>query len=162
MEGDATLGLCEYHTGGFTEGELEAIDEYREKVTLRAYFDLEELLEGGDDLAVALRGRAEELTRWHDALTTLMADPRLENEQRRKNPSGPRYDERGKGPYCRAVARYLGFAAADYHQHRSGFEYAVTVWALQLQVPTTYPPESRHLDLNAKALKLWKPISSGP
>lgn len=154
---ETTLGLASYHTAGFTEGEVEAIHEYIAQVTLRAYFDLEELLEGsGDDgLAVALRRRAEELTTWHAALTALLADPRLENQRRRKDAYGPRYDERGEGPYCQAVARFLRAAAADYHRHRHGFEYAVTMWALGLQVPDSYPPESQHLDLDHKTFNLW-------
>ncbi|MFJ2217773.1 hypothetical protein ACIQVO_36875 [Streptomyces sp. NPDC101062] len=156
MNLDATLSLCAYQTAGFTLGELDAIEEYRERLTLRGYFDLEELLEEISEPAAALRGRAEELTLWHDALTRLMADPRLENARRRENPSGPRYDKNGKGPYCAAVARFLRFAAEDYHRHRQGFEYAVTVWALEgIQAPVNYPPESRRIDLNNKILTPW-------
>lgn len=154
MGGDATLGLCVYQTAGFTEGELEVIEEYQRQLTLQPYFDLEELDVAGS-LAAALRGRAQELVRWHDALTHLMADPRLENERRRENRFAPRYDEHGIGPYCAAVARFLGFAAEDYHRHRHGFEYTVTVWALGVTVPDTYPAESRSLDLHNRVLKLW-------
>ncbi|MFE3601340.1 hypothetical protein [Streptomyces sp. NPDC059142] len=156
MNLNATLDLCTYQTAGFTQGELDAIEEYCERLTLRGYFDLEELLEESSEPAAALRGRAEELTRWHDALTGLMADPRLENARRRENASGPPYDKNGKGPYCAAVARFFGFAAEDYHRHRQGYEYAVTVWALGLQAPASYPPESRYVDLNNKTLKLWR------
>ena len=155
MDLSATLSLCTYHTAGFTQGELDAIDDYQQQLTLRGHFDLEELLEGGQSMEAALRRRAEDLTRWHTALTELMTDPRLENQRRRENPSGPPYDKNGKGPYCAAVARYLGFAAEDYHRHRQGYEYAVTVWALGLQAQDSYPPESRHLDLDKRSLKLW-------
>lgn len=155
MDWDSSLSLSTYKTAGFTDGELEAIHEYRERRTLRAYFDLEELLEEtGDDLATALHSRAGELTRWYEDLTALMADPRLENARRRET-NGPRYDERGKGPYCGAVARWLGFAAEDYHRHRQGFEHAVTVWALNEQVSGTYPPNSRSVDHINRTLKLW-------
>ncbi|MFH8410687.1 hypothetical protein ACH4FX_38840 [Streptomyces sp. NPDC018019] len=143
--------LCAYQTAGFTQTELAAIEEYDAKLTLPPYFDLREMLDGTDDLERALHRRAEELTRWHAALTALMADPRLDNERRRRG--GPRYDEHGEGPYCQAVARYLRIAAEDYHRHR--FEYAVTVWALGLQVPDSYPPDSRHADLDNRSLKLW-------
>ncbi|MBL3671464.1 hypothetical protein JL475_37375 [Streptomyces sp. M2CJ-2] len=60
---------------------------------------------GLTELAAALRGRAEELAHWHDSLTKLMVDPRVENQRRREDPDGPAYDEHGTGPYCGAVAR---------------------------------------------------------
>ncbi|MCZ0983917.1 hypothetical protein O1L60_44950 [Streptomyces diastatochromogenes] len=153
---DGTLALCQYHTNGFAHHELEAIAEYRRQVSLRPYFDLEELLQGATDLDTALRGRAEELARWHEALTDLMNDPRLENERRRTRLSGPPFDEHGKGPYPAAVARYLSFAAEDYHNHRAGYEYAITVRALaRLHAAVTYPPETRRVDFNNKALSRW-------
>ncbi|MFE1408664.1 hypothetical protein ACFW5D_34805 [Streptomyces sp. NPDC058770] len=43
----------------------------------------------------------------------------------------------------------------EYHRHRHGFEYAVAVWALGLQAPDGHPPETRHIDLNRKVLRLW-------
>ncbi|MFK0142641.1 hypothetical protein [Streptomyces murinus] len=148
-------GLCEYHTAGFTDGELEVLREYDERRTLEGYFEVEELLEEtGAEIGEALRIRAGELARWHDDLLRLMADPRIENQRRRENSSGPRYDDHGKGPYAGAVARFLAFSAEDYHRHRHGYEYAVTVWALGLQAPGNYPPDSRDLDLTNRILTL--------
>ncbi|MFD7661345.1 hypothetical protein [Streptomyces sp. NPDC059788] len=156
MFSDSTWGLCEYHTAGFTDGELEALKEYDEQRTLKGYFDLEELLEKtGAEIGEALRIRAGELARWHNGLLRLMADPRIENQRRRENPLGPHYDEHGKGPYGGAVARFLVFSTQDYHRHRHGYEYAVTVWALGLQAPDSYPPDTRGLDLDNRTLKLW-------
>ncbi|WP_202239912.1 hypothetical protein [Actinacidiphila reveromycinica] len=153
------MSVCTYHTAGFTDGELDALEEYHERhdqLGLQAYFDPEEeRLADADDLAGFFRERADKLTRWHHELTALFADPRLENERRRDNPYGPRYDERGEGPYCAAVARFLNMATEDYHRHRRSFEYAVTVWALGRTAPDTYPPDSRSLDLEDRALQLW-------
>lgn len=153
---DGTLVLCEYHTNRCAQSELEAIDEYLLQVTLRPYFDLEELQEGGKGLATALRGRAEELARWHKALTKLMKDPRLENERRHTGMAGPPFDRRGKGPYQAAVTRYLSFAAEDYHGHKAGFEHTVTLWARgRLQPPVNYLPETRRVDYTNGTLTLW-------
>ncbi|MGS2592101.1 hypothetical protein [Streptomyces hebeiensis] len=33
--------------------------------------------------------------------------------------------------------------------------YAATVWALGLQAPTSYPPETRSLHLASRKLRLW-------
>ncbi|MFK0142622.1 hypothetical protein [Streptomyces murinus] len=155
MVSDSTWSLCAYHTAGFTDGEVEALKEHDELRTLKAYFDLKELLEEiGAEIGEALRIRAAELAPWHDDLLRLMADPRIENQRRRENPLEPRYDERGKGPYGGAVARFLALSAEDYHRHRHGFEYAVTVWTLGLQAPGSYPPDSRSLGLANRILKL--------
>ncbi|GGZ28363.1 hypothetical protein GCM10010387_22260 [Streptomyces inusitatus] len=156
MFSDNTWGLCEYHTSGFTDGELEALKEYDERCTLKGRFDLEELLhETGLEADEALRLRAGELARWHDDLLRLMADPRIENERRRENAFGPPYDDHGTGPYGGAVARFLAFSAEDYHRHRRGYEHAVTVWALGLQALDSYPPDTCGLDLDNRVLKLW-------
>jgi hypothetical protein len=140
-----TMGLCQYNVRPFTHPEIDAVEEYDDHVTLLAHFDLETLLADvdADDTADAFRRRAEELTRWHDALNRLLTDPRLKN-------TGD--DEE---PYSPAVRRFLKFAAGDYHRHRQGYEYAVTVWALGLQAPTGYPPETRHLNLANRELRLW-------
>lgn len=137
-----TMSLCQYGVRCFTAPELDAIEEYDDHVPAPAYFELETLLADTGDTAGAFRQRAEELTRWHDALTRLLADPRLKN-------TGD--DEE----YSPAVRRFLKGAAGDYHRHRHGYEYAVTVWALGLQVPTSYPPETRSLNLPNRALSLW-------
>ncbi|MFV8133208.1 hypothetical protein [Streptomyces syringium] len=149
------LSLCQYNVQAFTRAEIDAIEEYDDRVTLTGHFDPETLLEGNADPAGALRERAEELTRWHEALVRLLTDSRLEPPAAPDpytTPAGPapQYD-----PYSPAVSRFLRAAAADYHRHRQGFEYAVTVWALGLQAPVSYPPESRHIDLDNRALKLW-------
>ncbi|MEU5498004.1 hypothetical protein [Streptomyces griseofuscus] len=141
-----TMGLCQYNVTPFTGPEIDAIEEYDDQVTLRAHFDLDTLLADVDgDTEDAFRRRAEELTRWHDALARLLTDPRL------KTPGGGDDQE----PYSPAVRRFLKFAADDYHRHRQGYEYAVTVWALGLQAPTGYPPETRHLKLASRELRLW-------
>ncbi|MFK8851115.1 hypothetical protein [Streptomyces sp. Ac-502] len=137
------LGLCQYNVRAFTNPEVDAIEEYDDQVPVPAPFELETLLADTDDTAGAFRKRAEELTRWHDALTRLLTDPRLKN-------TGD--DEE---PYSPAVRRFLKGAAGDYHRHRHGYEYAVTVWALGLQAPTSYPPETRHLHLATRELRLW-------
>lgn len=138
-----SLNLCEYGTNGFTEHEVDAIREYHAKLTLRAYFDLEELVAEHPDLDIdsALRHRVGELTIWHTELNNLMADPRLENARRRTTacPNGPPPDKNGRGPYAAAVASYLSFAAADYHRHCRGVEYTMAVRALGLQPPDVYP-----------------------
>ncbi|MFI5987646.1 hypothetical protein ACIBEA_43160 [Streptomyces sp. NPDC051555] len=160
MPWTSDMALATYQTAGFTPTELDAIDEYREQIEhlgLRPYFDLDELLAESGSAEVretALHQRAEKLNRWHGLLATLLTDPRLENERRRGTP-GPSFDPRGEGPYCAAVAYCLRTAAEDYHRHRQGFEYAVTVRALGEQVSDGYPAESRHLDLRARSLKLW-------
>ncbi|MFH9426430.1 hypothetical protein [Streptomyces sp. NPDC017529] len=140
-----TMGLCQYNVQPFTDPEVDAIEEYDDQVPVPAYFELETLLADTDDTAGAFRKRAEDLTRWHDALTRLLTDPRLKNT--------------GNGQetetYSPAVRRFLKGAAGDYHRHRHGYEYAVTVWALGLQAPTSYPPETRHLHLATRELRLW-------
>lgn len=138
-----TMGLCQYNVRAFTDSEIDAIEEYDDQVPVPAYFELETLLANTDDTAGAFRQRAEELTRWNDALNRLLTDPRLKN-------TGD--DEE---PYSPAVRRFLKGAAGDYHRHRHGYEYAVTVWALGLQVPTSYPPETRSLNLANRELRLW-------
>ncbi|TGG78492.1 hypothetical protein [Streptomyces albus] len=138
-----TMSLCQYNVRAFTGPEIDAIEEYDDQVPDPVYFELETLLADTDDTAGAFRQRAEELTRWHDALTRLLTDPRLKN-------TGDD-DE----PYSPAVRRFLKGTAADYHRHRHGYEYAVTVWALGLQAPTSYPPETRSLHLARRELMLW-------
>jgi hypothetical protein len=138
-----TMSLCQYNVRAFTHPEIDAIEEYDDHVPLPAYFELEALLADTDDTAGAFRQRAEELTRWHDALNRLLTDPRLKN-------TGDDQE-----PYSPAVRRFLKGAAGDYHRHRHGYEYAVTVWALELQAPTGYPPETRHLNLPNRELRLW-------
>ncbi|MEU1134764.1 hypothetical protein ABZ383_33745 [Streptomyces sp. NPDC005900] len=152
------LSLCQYNVRPFTHAELDALEEYDDKLTLLAHFDLETLLEQTTDPAAAMRERAEELTRWHQAFTDLLVDPRLRNMNYDDSATSIRLTPTADSdsPYSPAVRRFLKAAAADYHRHRHGFEYAVTVWALQLQVPESYPPESRHLDLDRRALKLWE------
>ncbi|MGV9895812.1 hypothetical protein [Streptomyces tendae] len=138
-----TMSICQYNVRPLTHPEIDAIEEYDDQVPFPAYFELEALLADTDDIAGAFRRRAEELTRWHDALTRLLTDPRLKNTSD---------DEE---PYSPAVRRFLKGAAGDYHRHRHGFEYAVTVWALGLQAPTGYPPETRSLHLANRELRLW-------
>ncbi|OIJ87133.1 hypothetical protein [Streptomyces colonosanans] len=74
-----TMTLCRYNVRAFTHPEIDAIEEYDDQVPLPAYFELETLLVDTDDTAGAFRQRAEELTRWHQARTKLLADPRLRN-----------------------------------------------------------------------------------
>ncbi|MFH8797667.1 hypothetical protein [Streptomyces sp. NPDC017941] len=141
-----TMGLCQYNVRPFTGLEIDALEEYDDQLPSPVYFELETLLahtDDTDDTAGAFRQRAEELARWHDALTRLLTDPRLKN-------TGA--DEE---PYSPAVRRFLQGAAGDYHRHRHGYEYAVTVWALGLQAPTSYPPETRSLHLASRELRLW-------
>ncbi|MEU3903339.1 hypothetical protein AB0F20_05920 [Streptomyces goshikiensis] len=105
------------------------------------FFELESFLAASKGTATsAFHKRAEQLLAWHQALTQLLADPRL----RGFAPSGQ---------YSPAVGRYLQILARDYHRHRSGFEYAVTAWALGLQAPDSYPPESRQIDLRSGTLR---------
>ncbi|MFD8822098.1 hypothetical protein ACFV1C_07040 [Streptomyces sp. NPDC059605] len=155
MQGN--LSLCQYNVRPFTDTEIDALEEYDDKLALPPYFELENLLDGNTDPADAMRERAEELTRWHQALTELLADPRLRNVNYDDPATSIRLTstEDSRSPYSPAVRRFLKAAAADYHRHRHGFEYAVTVWALGLKAPESYPPESRHLDLSNRALKLW-------
>lgn len=138
-----TMSLCQYNVRAFTNSEIDAIEEYDDQVPVPAYFELETLLADIDDTAGAFRQRAEALTRWHDGLNRLLTDPRLKN-------TGD--DEE---PYSPAVRRFLKGAAGDYHRHRHGYEYAVTVWALGLQAPTSYPPETRSLNLANRELRIW-------
>nr|CAI60004.1 putative recombination protein [Streptomyces tenjimariensis] len=138
-----TMSLCQYNVRAFTAPEIDAIEEYDDQVPFPAYFELETLLADTDDTAGAFRQRAEELTRWHDALNRLLTDTRLKNT----------CDD--EEPYSPAVRRFLKGAAGDYHRHRHGYEYAVTVWALGLQAPTGYPPETRSLNLANRELRLW-------
>lgn len=151
------LSLCQYNVRPFTHTELDALEDYDDKLTLLPYFELETLLQGDADPADAMRERAKELTRWHQALTELLVDPRLRNVNYDDPTTTTRLTstEDSRSPYSPAVRRFLQSAAADYHRHRHGFEYAVTVWALGLRAPESYPPESRGLDLNNRALKLW-------
>ncbi|MET8822626.1 hypothetical protein [Streptomyces rochei] len=137
------MSLCQYNVRPFTAAEIDAIEEYDDHVPAPAYFELETLLADTDDTASAFRQRAEELTRWHDALNRLLTDPRLKN-----------FGD-AEEPYSPAVRRFLKGAAGDYHRHRHGYEYAVTVWALGLQAPTSYPPETRSLNLANRELRLW-------
>lgn len=148
---ESTLDLCQYNVRAFTDPELDALEEYDEKVVLKPFFDLERLLEEEPDAAAAFRRRAEELTDWHNALLALLADPRLIPVY------GP-HERRAGLPedYTPAVARYLSWAADGYHQHRQGFEYDVTLWALGLRAPGVYPPQSCRLDLKGKVLKQWR------
>ncbi|MGV9348993.1 hypothetical protein ACWDSD_30110 [Streptomyces spiralis] len=134
------MSLCQYNVRAFTDPEIDTIEEYDDQVPRPAYFKLESLLADPDD---AFRRRAEQLTRWHDALNRLLTDPRLKN-------TGDDQE-----PYSPAVRRFLKGAAGDYHRHRHGYEYAVTVWALELQAPTSCPPETRHLNLANRELRLW-------
>lgn len=127
-----TMSLCQYNVRAFTHPEIDALEEYDDQVTLPAYFDLETLLADTDDPMGAFRQRAEELTRWHNALARLLTDPRLKNT-----------GDNDQEPYSPAARRFLKVAAGDYHRHRHGYGYAVTVWALGLQAPTNYPPETR-------------------
>ncbi|MFJ6659689.1 hypothetical protein ACIQNG_25550 [Streptomyces sp. NPDC091377] len=156
--GNSLLDLCAYHTSGYTEDEAEALLTYYEASHLPGYFDLADLLAAHPGLgtAGALRRRAGELHAWHQALRTLMADPRLENTRRRTAacPDGPPPDPT-HSPYAQAVANCLTSLVGNYHRHRHGFEYAVTAWALGLRTPDAYPPDTRHPDLDAKSLKLW-------
>ncbi|MFC7818650.1 hypothetical protein ACFUTR_28920 [Streptomyces sp. NPDC057367] len=136
-----TMSICQYNVRPFTHAEIDAIEEYDDHVPAPVYFELETLLADTDDTAGAFRQRAEELTRWYDALNRLLTDPRLKN-------TGS--DEE---PYSPAVRRFLKGTAADYHRH--GYEYAVTVWALGLQAPSSYPPETRSLHLASRELMPW-------
>lgn len=151
------MGLCQYNVRPFTHPEVDAIEEYDDQVTLLAHFDLETLLDGTDDIAGAFRRRAEELTCWHRAFTVLLVDPRLRNVNYDDPETSSRltWTEDSGSPYSPAVRRFLKGAAGDYHRHRHGYEYAVTVWALGLQVPDGYPPETRHLNLSHRELRLW-------
>ncbi|MFH8813042.1 hypothetical protein ACH4GZ_38585 [Streptomyces hygroscopicus] len=151
------LSLCQYNVRPFTDAEIDALEEYDDKLTLPSHFEAETLLDGAADPASAMRERAEELTRWHQALTELLADPRLKNVNYDDPATSTRVTstEDSRSPYSPAVRRFLKAAAADYHRHRHGFEYAVTVWALGLQAPDGYPPETRHVDLTNRSLKLW-------
>jgi hypothetical protein len=151
------MSLCQYNVRAFTDPEVDALEEYDDQVPLPAYFELETLLADTDDTAGAFRQRTEVLTRWHQALTRLLADPRLRNVNYDDPATSTRVTstEDSSSPYSPAVRRFLKAAAADYHRHRHGFEYAVTVWALGLKVPESYPPESRHIDLTHQELRLW-------
>ncbi|WP_329046717.1 hypothetical protein [Streptomyces sp. NBC_01422] len=152
------MSLCQYNVRPFTDAEIDAVEEYDDQVPLPAHFDLETLLADTDDTAGAFRQRAEELTRWHQALTKLLADPRLRNVNYDDPETSTRVTstEDSRSPYSPAVRRFLRSAAGDYHRHRHGYEYAVTVWALGLQAPTSYPPETRHLHLATRKLRLWE------
>ncbi|MEU3656504.1 hypothetical protein AB0E67_27585 [Streptomyces sp. NPDC032161] len=138
-----TMSLCQYNVRPFTHAEVDAIEEYDDWVLHPAYFELETLLADTDDTAGAFRQRAEGLTRWHGALNRLLTDPRLKN-------TGDDQE-----PYSPAVRRFLKGTVGDYHRHRHGYEYAVTVWALGLHAPTSYPPETHGLNLNHRELRLW-------
>jgi hypothetical protein len=153
----STLALCQYNVIPFTGPEIDAIEEYDAQIHLSAYFELETLTTISDDAASAFRRRAEELTRWHQTLTKLLTDPRLRNVNYDDPETSTQVTstEDSRSPYSPAVRRYLKGAAGDYHRHRHGYEYAVTVWALGLHAPTNYPPETRHLDLARRELKLW-------
>lgn len=138
------MSLCQYHVKPFTHPEIDAIEDYDDHVPRpNAYFELETLLADTADIAGAFRQRAEELTRWHDALNRLLTDPRLKNTGNDQEPYSP------------AVRRFLKGAADVYHRHRQRYEYAVTVWALGLQAPTSYPPETRSLNVANRELRLW-------
>lgn len=151
------MGLCQYNVRPFTDPEVDAIEEYDDRVPLLGHFDLETLLDGTDDIEGAFRQRAGGLTRRHQALTELLVDPRLRNVNYDDPETSIRvtFTEDSSSPYSPAVRRFLKSAAADYHRHRHGYEYAVTAWALGLQAPTGYPPETRHLNLTHRELRLW-------
>ncbi|MFD7552482.1 hypothetical protein [Streptomyces sp. NPDC059816] len=151
------MGLCQYNVRAFTQPEIDAIEEYDFQVPLLGHFDVETLLEDTDDITGVFRNRAEELNCWYQALTKLLADPRLRNVNYDDPETSTRVTstEDSRSPYSPAVRRFLTGAAGDYHRHRHGYEYAVTVWALGLRAPTDYPPETRHLHLAAQELRLW-------
>ncbi|MFH8534956.1 hypothetical protein ACH4GE_42080 [Streptomyces tendae] len=138
-----TMGICQYNVRPFTHPEIDAIEEYDDQVPVPAYSELETLLADTDGTAGAFRQRAEEVTRWYDALTRLLTGLRLKK-------TGD--DEE---PYSPAVRRFPKDAVGDYHRHRHGYEYAVTVWALGLQAPTGYPTETRTPNLANRELRLW-------
>ncbi|MFF3727730.1 hypothetical protein ACFYYM_35785 [Streptomyces erythrochromogenes] len=129
----------------FTHPEIDALEEYDDQVPLPAYFDLETLLGDTDDPAGAFRQRAEELTRWHDALARLLTDPRLKNT-----------GNDGQEPYSPAPRCFLKGAAGDYHRHRHG--YAVTVWALGLpDVSPHRPPRPHHFPMHRASRRIGDP-----
>ncbi|MFD9721090.1 hypothetical protein [Streptomyces sp. NPDC059076] len=149
------MSLCQYNVRAFTNTEIDALEEYDDKLPLREPFEPNALLKGGTDPVSTMREHAKALAHWHKALQDLLTDARLEppayhNPYTTSAGPPPEYD-----PYSPAVTRFLRSAAEDYHSYRHGFEYAVTVWALGLQAPGGYPAETRHLDLRKKRLKLW-------
>ncbi|MFF9003621.1 hypothetical protein ACF1GW_38650 [Streptomyces achromogenes] len=156
-----TLSLCQYNTRAFTRTELGAIYEYDDKLAplgMAPYFELETLLDPmapDADPAGAMRQRARKLAAWHKILTELLQDPRLKSARYVDSSTTITSTEDSRSPYSPAVRRFIRGAAADYHRHRQGFEHAVTVWALGLAAPGSYPPATRHVDLNNKALEVW-------
>ncbi|GHH25987.1 hypothetical protein [Streptomyces rubradiris] len=155
------LSLCQYNVRAFTRPEIDAIYEYDDKLAplgLASYFELETLLdtpEAQADPGSAMRERAKKLTAWHQALTELLQDPRLKNVRYVDPSTTLTSTEDSRSPYSPAVRRFVKGAAAEYHRHRTGFEHAVTVWALGLEAPGSYPPATRHVNLNNKALEVW-------
>ncbi|WP_369380407.1 hypothetical protein [Streptomyces sp. cg36] len=145
--------VWEYECEPFTVAEGAALDEYdsaldgvRESLAwVREAGDAAQFLRSSvdQDVTEVLAASAEytaHLNTWYLALDSLIAGLLTCTSERTF--------------YSTAAARCLKAQAAEYHEHRTGFEYAVTVAALGVDntVMGNYPSPTRSLDLAMHSL----------
>ena len=141
----------EHDTDPFTPGERHGINRFEAAVETSGIrdcfdqFDADSIRHHAAEFGELgarslLREYAAYLKQWHLALDGLLGDMLTCTSEYSR--------------YSTAAARYLRDKASDYHRTRQDFEYAVTVWTLDLDPSPCgdYPPATRGLDLGMQEL----------